>query len=447
MSIENPFQQQQAPPQKGIEALNQEKINHYIDSRLEGEDDSLIEQPMEPTCKVSIMIPAYNESADNILRSLTSLVSQEGVEPEQFETVIIVNNNESEAEHQSEAFLNNQETLALINFINGTLETPPEWLSSTQLEAIQRIKEKKIRVSAIDKSSPETAEEENNVGIARDRAAAEICQRFMSVDAKTNGIIALADCDSSFSENFVRALIDSFEQNNIKGVSGNLEFTIDPNLPNKDLVQKAFDIYMGRKKSTTDYADAPTFVEQDSGALMSGTNMAVSVKSMGLVEGIPPQAGGEDINFGKKVENLPGKVAKNYDYTITTRIRASERTGVQGNGRIVKKMSDSIEAFLEGRSQGIFIEDKEAVNTFFSSLIQAQKQGQLTGKFIIEKMKQYKFKETPSTETEFDSLANIINQELEKPEAEQDLKKVEGMILEKIYPYYPEKDITELLDL
>lgn len=420
----------------------------YVSKVLEGESSkSYIERPMDKECKVAVMVPAYNETTSTILRSLSSLSIQEGINPNMFEVDVVVNNKKRDAQEQTDAFLANQETIKLIKFINGEGTTIPEGLTPEQIEQIEKIRDSKIVVNVIDKSSTDTAYEENNVGIARNRAGAEIIDRFLNSSAQTDGIVAITDSDCIFSPNYVRSLIQSFDEHRINGVSGNLEFEIDPSLPNKELIQRAFDIYMGKEGPKKDYSDEPSFKIQAEGALMSGANMAVSARSWAQVDGMPPLAGGEDIRFGQSVEKLPGQVAKNYDYTTTSLIRVSERTGLQGNGRIVKKIKESIDAYLAGETDKIVIEDREAVNSFFNGVISASTERRLTGKLIMDLMTQNNFKPSEIAETEFNELATEINQELGKPEAERDYRKIERMALEKIYPFYPERDVTEKLGI
>lgn len=422
----------------------EKKILEYLNTALKGEKpESFIARPMSQDCKVAVMIPAYNESASNVLRSLSSLAEQEEVDPSLFEVDLIVNNRKIDAEQNTPAFLANQESIRLIKYINGESQEIPEGLTTEQAEQIEKIKKSQIKINVIDKSSPNTSEEENNVGVARDRAGAEIVDRFMTSSGNTEGAIAITDCDCTFSRNFIKSLIQSFEQHKINGVSGNLEFEIDPSLPNQELMKKAFDIYMGKDGPKEDYSGEPNFKFQKEGALQAGANMAVTAKAWAMVNGMPRIAGGEDIRFGKNVEELRGQVAKNYDYTITSLIRVSERTGLQGNGRIVKKIKESIDDFVAGKSDKIVVEDREMVNKFFNGVLRANENKTLKGNLILDLMKDCGFKQNNIPESEYDELAREVNAELEKPKSEQELKKIERLILEKIYPYYPEKDVTD----
>lgn len=424
----------------------QKMILDYAENTLADESEqSFISRAMNQECKVAVMIPVYNESPSTLLRSLSSLSKQEGADPHTFEVDIVVNNKKQDAENNSDAFRANQESLALIRYINVEQTEMPQGLSEAEQKQIQTIKESGITINAIDKSSSSTANEENNVGMARNRAGAEMAKRFVTSSGNTEGVIAITDSDCVFSSNYIKALTDSFAQHPLNGVSGNLEFEIDPELPNQELIQRAFNIYMGKDGPKQDYGNSPNFKLHAQGALQSGANMAVSARAFAEVGGMPPIAGGEDVRFGMNVEKLDGGVAKNYDYTTTSLIRVSERTGLQGNGRIVKKIKESIDAFVSGQSDKILIEDKNGVNRFFGSVIQASQENTLTPKHLVEFMAQNNFKSSDLSETTYTHLVDEINRELKKPENEQDLRKIERLALEQIYPLYPEIDVTHKL--
>ncbi|TSC90988.1 MAG: hypothetical protein CEN90_715 [Parcubacteria group bacterium Licking1014_17] len=442
--VDSAIEQAQKENENYDRLVAEKNVLEYLNRSLAGEKpESFISRPMNQDCKVAVMIPAYNESASNILRSLSSLVEQEEVDSSLFEIDLVVNNRRTDADQKSAAFLTNQESINLIKFINGESEDAPKNLTEEKIKQIEKIKKSQIKINVIDKSSPNTSEEENNVGVARDRAGAEIVDRFMTSSGNTEGAIAITDCDCTFSRNFIKSLIQSFEQHKINGVSGNLEFEIDPSLPNQELMKKAFDIYMGKDGPKEDYSGEPNFKFQKEGALQAGANMAVTAKAWAMVNGMPRIAGGEDIRFGKNVEELRGQVAKNYDYTITSLIRVSERTGLQGNGRIVKKIKESIDDFVAGKSDKIVVEDREMVDKFFNGVLRANENKTLKGNLILDLMKYCGFKQNNIPESEYDELAREVNAELEKPKSEQELKKIEKLILEKIYPYYPERDVTD----
>lgn len=116
-------------------------IMRHINTVLAHEpESSFIERPMERDCRVAVMIPAYNESHQNILRSLSSLAGQEKVSISAFEVDIIVNNSRRDAEEKTAEFLANQQSLKLIHYINGKVDQIPEGLTEEQSEQIKIIR-------------------------------------------------------------------------------------------------------------------------------------------------------------------------------------------------------------------------------------------------------------------------------------------------------------------
>lgn len=432
------------------EKLERDIIENYIEESLSGEEGSFIEKPMKKECRVAIMIPVHNEDIETILQPLDSLADQKGVSLESFEVDFIVNNSKKEAEEEQEAFLKNQKIIDFIKSITRQSSVMLEDLPEKKRRIFEKVKESGIEVNVIDKSSLDHAEDENNIGIARNRAGAEVAKRYLDSSDDVERVMAMTDSDCEFSENYVESLIKSFDEHEINGLSGNLEFEVDPNLPNSELTQKVMDVYFDRDKPKKDYSEEEDFIvkerEEKRGTMQAGADMAVKVRSWGLVEGVPNFPGGEDVRFGKKIENLKGKVAKNYGYTVKALLRVSERTGVQGQGRIVKKANESINNFIEGKTEAVFIEDKEKINSFYDALISGNKEDKLDGNLIVSEMEKNDFKENDISKKEFNELAEVINKELAKPLAEQDAGRLENLIFEKIYPYYPEKDVTEYVE-
>ena len=200
-------------------------------------------------------------------------------------------------------------------------------------------------------------------------------------------------------------------------------------------------INRGENKSEKYKGEADFKIQK--GALKAGADMAVTARAWAEAGGMPQIAGGEDIRFGQNVENLKGSVAKNYSYTVTSLIRASERTGLQGNGRIVKKIKESVDAFVTGTSDRIHVENRKMVDNFFNIIIDANQKGTLNGELFVKSMRDCDFKPNNISVEEYNEIANEINSELKKHHSEQELTKIQELILNKIYPYYPEIDVTE----
>ena len=287
---------------------------------------------MRPECRLAVLIPAYNETPETILRPLRSLAGQR-VPKNIFEVVCVVNNSRQEAAERSPAFLQNQTTIKFLQNLAADKE-----LSDLQLHVL-------------DKSSFELADEESNVGIARDRAGAEICLRFLKNGQKEKGLIVLLDADSYFSENALQAMLDIFESEGINGLSGNLELAADESLPQPEAIREIF-LHVTRygarlEKINRRRQKRLRFQKQDQlnyQALASGQNMAVTAGAWAAAGGMPHYYCLEDLRFGKKLTFLAGDLAATTDYTVYTLLRRSQRVGFISSGRIIADIVDKIQA-------------------------------------------------------------------------------------------------------
>lgn len=415
------------------------EFKEYINKALEGEQETEIKEPMREGCKVAVMIPVYNEGYDDILNSAASLSSQEGIDVDSFEIDYIVNNDKKTAEAKNVAFQINQKAIALIKYMNGQSDKAPHDISDRQQRLIDQIRKSGVVVHVIDKSSCGYAEEFNTAGMAKDRVGAEICKRFITTPQGFDGIVAITDCDCTFSPNYIQALIDAFESQQIKGLLiGNLDFSLDPALPNTALTKKALEIFF-EADGTFAKSNKNTGLEEKNGVynketFMRGANMAVKARTWALVGGHSKVPSGDDLAFGRKVYEQTGSLIKSYDYTVTTIFRASERVGSQGMGRIVASVNDSVTKFLEGEADKVLIEDMDKTRKFYGAIKEAHLAGKLTGAFILEQMKRNSFLKTDFEVTHYELLASKIGVE--------QTKEVDDLIFKLVYPYYPTRDIT-----
>ena len=176
-----------------------------------------IREPMNPRCEVCVVLPAYNER-EYVLRPLVSLAKQEGVSPDQYEVIIVVNNppnipeiseDETEDEYRkrvelyNDAVENNQETLKLVRYINE--EDTQIILTEQEQETIIAIQQSGLRVFAIDKASESKTlpKEAANVGGARNRGIAEAIERFHE-HVRKNGILVHSDSEVRFSDKYIK---------------------------------------------------------------------------------------------------------------------------------------------------------------------------------------------------------------------------------------------------
>ncbi|MCX6797485.1 MAG: glycosyltransferase family A protein [Candidatus Doudnabacteria bacterium] len=433
---------------------NYSNILKYINNSLLGEDGSLIEEKMHPACKVGVVIQAYDEPPDILLMPLCSLSQQEGVKPEEFEAVVIINNSKTEAANRTREYLANQLNIAILRFMAGKGPQPGN-LPAENIEKIKEIKKSGIRVRLIDKSSLPFADRDNFLAKARNRAGAEIAKRFLRLPVGEKGIVAFTDCDCWFSNNYISKIIESFDLYDINGLAGKLELKIDPSIPYADLVEKAVNIHMGIEVD-------PVFQKIQDGAsgqllyfqkedklpyqmLTTGQNIIVLVRSLALVGGVPIVHSASDVHFGRAITNLPGDTLLNTGFRVYSYTRVSERAGLASFGRRVKKISDSITKYMEGKSDKIFVPDRKAGKIFYYLIFTASKEGDLSPEYLKVAMEELGFKKNTLSKKELQSICLVIDKEWKKPASERTFKDVEICLLDKLYPYFPEKDVTELV--
>jgi len=109
----------------------------------------------------------------------------------------------------------------------------------------------------------------------------------------------------------------------------------------------------------------------------------------------------------------------------------------------IKKIKKSVDEYLNGSSDGVYIEDQKEVADFFTHISRVIKEGSLTGQTIVDVMKARYWKKHDMSIHEFDELAHQVNTELKKPEPEKNFTKIQMMIFKRIQPYFPEKNITD----
>ncbi len=366
------------------EKVEKEKIEQYLKEDLP-ESEERIKEPMDPNCEVSVVIPAYGER-DYIFRSLESLADQKGVNPNQYEAIIVVNNLENEPkktaretdsdykrtlEHYHRALEENQKTLKLIRFING--ENVEVELTDYEKQVIEKIKESGLRIFAVDKASPGKGlpGTEANVGMARNRGVAEAIERFYKQLGK-NGIIAQTDADTRLDKNYIQNLISTFkERPKLIGLTGSLEFEkIEPENELFEVVSIYSEIEHRYRELLDFFAGERVNIAKD--VHFSGANMASRSFEAAMVGGVPKESGGEDPHFGKRLSEI-GEIDKVPEVKTTTADRPSPRTAVwAGAGQRLLRYTESIKEKgtieVEDPRRGIFLRRlKEKFNKLISN--------------------------------------------------------------------------------
>ncbi|MFH1089518.1 MAG: glycosyltransferase [Candidatus Uhrbacteria bacterium] len=306
-----------------------QRAEEYWKRALEGE--SRIETPMDPKCEISIVVPAFNEEPERVMRQIDSLKKQKGMLPGLFEVIYVVNNSPDRPKEVAEV------NARLIDFLR---------------------QDHGIRIYVIDKSSPGNEIPNCNVGKARNRGVAESSLRFQ--ENGRNGIIIQTDADTWFEDedylSKVKAKLDS--QPETVGVAGGIYLEWDPET--KDPQERAelrrkIDRLFLRKMAErfSEFLSSPNKFG-NFGTSFLGANMISRSFESAVVGGVPEIKGGEDGMFGSKLETYGLKKKKSvvgakHELFAATSFRESDRTGSS-----LKKIFDSINPDVPEMVSNIF---------------------------------------------------------------------------------------------
>lgn len=334
-------------------------VSMYLQEHLPASEQR-IEVPQDPRCEIAIVLPAYAEG-NGLLRPLSSLAAQEGISPEQFEVIVVVNNSsempartsiETDTDYQrkqelhSKSLADNQLTLQLISAIQaGQI---PEGLDDQQRLQARIIIERGIRVFAIDKSTGAQAlpPESANVGTARDRGVAEVVERFRK-NGK-DGIIAQSDSDVAFDSQYLANLVRVFADNpDVVGVAGSLRFekTAEVEALFPPIVEALQDAYQGSWDKLLYEKlgrQGERFEENPEEVRFSGASMSSRAFAAAEAGGVPHIAGGEDPAFSRALKKV-GEVIKDGSVIARPEARLSARTEVgAGHGQRLLAAADTL---------------------------------------------------------------------------------------------------------
>ncbi len=332
--------------QKEDEAAREKEINRYLSESLEGE--TRIAEPMHKECEVSVVIPVYAER-EYIFRPLLSLVEQQGIKKDQFETILVVNNPPDapvrrEAEDDAaygkrvaryqQAVSENKTVLGFIDYLRGG-ELPQE-CTSDEIAQLNQIKDSGLRIFAVDKTTPENAfsPENSHVGSARNRGVAEAVARFR--DIGKNGIIAQTDADTRFAPNYIATLLDAFRSDpELTGLGGKHEHEI-VDTDDVLLEQVAFLASVESNYETLMWLKEESILPAEEWPMFIGSNMTSRAFETALIGGVPKVPAGEDTLFGIKLA-MSGKARKAPELITYPADRLSDRTIGSGMQRDVAR--------------------------------------------------------------------------------------------------------------
>lgn len=359
-----------APSERESTKKSQErKIAEFLAENLPPTEQR-IQEPMNPNCEVCIVLPAYNERK-YILRPLASLATQRGVNPDQYEVIVVINNpptapirdeSETEGVYQKKtesyqaAVADNQETLSLIRHI--TDEHFPAALMEEEDVIVKNIRQSGLRLFVVDKASEGKTlpQDEANVGGARNRGVAEAIERFHN-QINRNGIIAQSDAEVRFPSSYLTDLMSAFRKNpEIVGMVGNVT---PEDIDEHQVLFKSLALY---KDADDVYQQLVNFAEHgrlydpgDPAGNFHGSNMASKAFETALVGGVPKVSGAEDTLFGIRLSKI-GKTRKIKSLeTIPIRRFSARATTGEGQGllRAASNTNDAGDFLVENPETGM----------------------------------------------------------------------------------------------
>jgi len=299
------------------EKPDMQRAEEYWERTLEGENR--ITKPIDPNCEISIVVPAYNESPDRVMKLIESLKKQKDTV---FEVIFVVNNDvPNDSDRSKKAIATNAQLMEYLRKDHG------------------------IPIHVIDKSSPGNEIPKCNVGKARNRGVAESSLRFREIGR--NGIIIQTDADTWIEdEHFLSEVKSTMASPEIIGAAGGINLEWDPETKDprerKELQRKINPLFLRKiAERFTEFLREPNKYGHFSTSFL-GANMITKSFESAVIGGVPEIKGGEDGTFGSNLEAYGQKkgkkvIGKKHDLFITTSFRESDRTGSS-----LKKIFDSI---------------------------------------------------------------------------------------------------------
>ena len=372
MSIENPNETRHRKTEKNNEF---EQTQEFVKKEL-SPTERRIETPMHQECKVSVVIPVYAERKDIFDRTLLSLADQKDVGIDNFEVMCVVNNGKETSDKIKKE---NKDTLSMLTYLqNGDENLLPSDITNKEKEVLDKIRDSKIHIFAIDKSTEGKtfSKELANVGGARERGLIESIARFLENQNK-NGIIAHTDADTRLDSQYIVSLLNVFEDESVIGVTGPIQMEQDKDYLNEKQkiafteMNRRFRIYWSKMQKLFPNSDfvrkniKDIFGETNNEISFNGANMASRAFATAKVGGIDKIAGEEDTIFGRKLSKV-GKIIYAPEVIAYPKIRRSLRT-TTGHGiridQMMKAFENNGDVIVENPLKIKFIEDsKKSIN-------------------------------------------------------------------------------------
>jgi hypothetical protein len=321
----------------------------------------------DPSCKLAILVPIFDEEERTIARLLDSLTRQREVAPPEFEVICLVNNDLPGTMKYEEVYGANQEVLRICRLTDPRGEQ---------------------RITVLDCSSPGKEIAGCNVGEARNRLVHAATRRFRRNGH--NGVLLHVDADVYFNDAlFLRKAIDLFDDPDVIGVAGGKwreAFVSDYPEYEPELLRAALK-QIGLAKQCVElsnYLSGEPVLQA-----FGGSNMLSRCYESVAVGGIRGLEVDEDKEFGRRMwryaeENGRKILVKKTQLKVVASLRISERTGSSFKGEVEK--------FIRGKDLSIDHQDAPkslVVNHETYELLKSRASALPDGRELVEYIEDY----------------------------------------------------------
>ena len=319
---------------------DREAALEYIERNLEDEQRISVEQATD--CQLTAVVPVMGEQPENLLKLAASFAAQEGLSPDAFEAIFVINNGRANIVNREEIVERNRQVLAL-----------PIWRNTSGAESNVSIPEplrqarERLRLFVVDKRDA-------NVGKARDRGIAEAAVRYDVRDR--NGLIFQTDADCRLPDpsHFSR-LIKLFSENpQMIALGGIVRFEFAPDTnedwhqwPKERIRTEWQNIVLLRAvKSLSQSLDLESVQPEQKGGLTSlpGANMVARSFESAVVGGVGGKSASEDTEFRDHLNA--------YAQARSKECRMDQSFGVLTAARESTRVSEDLRGFAQRDAAG-----------------------------------------------------------------------------------------------
>ncbi|PIW36471.1 MAG: hypothetical protein COW24_05160 [Candidatus Kerfeldbacteria bacterium CG15_BIG_FIL_POST_REV_8_21_14_020_45_12] len=305
--------------------ITKSQIDQYLSAHPVN-DHERVTAAMEPDCKAVVTIPLYAES-DNLLPMLQSFARQRDVAMDEFEILLIVNNDAKAVERMSDAFVDNLKTLRMLSQLKSG--EPVEYSYADDEDIVEEIRASGLVYYWVDAASAAKARKNNNVGVARELGCKIAASRLAEI-GQTDGLIVITDGDVEAYPNMIAQVLATFEKKpELVGAIGKQHCYYPQHDELAVRVKAWFDIERTLqaiwRQIRPDWAvpQLPKVIED---IMYEESCAVVRASAWAAVGGFPELPGGAGYLFGYRLAQL-GPVDY-IDATVLYPMRASQRTGV-----------------------------------------------------------------------------------------------------------------------